>query len=119
MDLFENKMNYAKEAVIYIAKNLTKKDKFSLICYNDTVSVPIRAQKIENLDYIKWAIERIFPSNSTNLSAGIIEGYNQASKYYQTNQVNRILLLSDGLANRGITNSDELGNIWIFIYAKR
>ena len=76
----ENKMNYAKKAALFITDNLIKNDKFSLICYADSATVLIRAQKIENLEYIKWAIEKIYPGNSTNLIAGLLEGYNQATK---------------------------------------
>ena len=107
----ENKLTYAKNAALYVANNLNKDDKFSLVCYDDSVSIPIRAQKIENLDYIKWAIDRIYPGNATNLSAGIAEGYNQAAKYFESTQVNRILLLSDGLANRGISDTKSLSKI--------
>jgi hypothetical protein len=41
----------------------------------------------------------------------MLQGYSEVAKYYKTGQVNRVLLLSDGLTNVGITRSDKLQEI--------
>jgi Ca-activated chloride channel family protein len=56
-------------------------------------------------------IEGLRPGGSTNLGAGLIEGYRQVRRHYIPGGTNRVLLLSDGLANRGITSPRELSRI--------
>ena len=56
-------------------------------------------------------IEGIYPGGSTNLGGGLLEGDEQVRRHFIPGGINRVLLLSDGLANRGITSPDELSRI--------
>ncbi|MCK5534248.1 VWA domain-containing protein [bacterium] len=104
----EKKMEYVKEAAKFVVNNLNREDILSIVTYESEVEVLFEAGKITNKKYILEIIDKIFPGGSTNLSGGMIEGYKQIAKNYRTGQVNRVLLLSDGLANRGITNDESL-----------
>ncbi len=44
---------------------------------------------------------------STNLSGGMLEGYTQVKSTKKEGYVNRVLLLTDGLANAGITEPED------------
>ena len=49
-------------------------------------------------------------------SAGMMEGIAQARKSEDQERVSRVLLLSDGLANRGITDPQKMGKIIQQVY---
>ena len=47
----------------------------------------------------------------TNLSGGMMKGYQEVKSTQKDGFVNRVLLLSDGLANAGITGNEQLKEI--------
>ncbi|MCI0473490.1 MAG: VWA domain-containing protein, partial [Ignavibacteria bacterium] len=47
----------------------------------------------------------------TNLSGGMLKGFNEVESTYRRGYVNRVLLLSDGLANRGISGRSEIAEL--------
>jgi Ca-activated chloride channel homolog len=56
-------------------------------------------------------VDEIAPRGWTNLGGGMAEGFHQAHSFARRGVVSRVILLSDGLANRGITDPRQLGNI--------
>ena len=59
----------------------------------------------------KRLVSDISPRNSTNLGGGMIEGFRQVERHRSREYVNRVILLSDGLANQGVTDPRELNRI--------
>lgn len=99
----EGKLDYAKKAIEFIIKNLTKRDTVSVVVYDDRVDVIVPPTKVVEKEKMVAFIKEVQPGGSTNLSGGMLEGFNQVKKRYRSGQVNRVLLISDGLANVGIT----------------
>jgi Ca-activated chloride channel homolog len=106
-----DKLKYAKIAAKYVIDQLSENDYVSVVEYDNTVDVKVAAQSASNKQSIKNAIETIFDRGGTNLCGGAVEGYRQVKKNYNSNYINRVLLLSDGLANEGITNPSQIENI--------
>lgn len=106
-----DKLKYAKKACKFLVENLEKDDIVSLVTYDDVVKTLSSSKKIDNKSVLKEKIEFIKSGGSTNLSGGMLEGYSQVKSTYDKKRVNRVLLLSDGLANRGITDRNELQKI--------
>ncbi|MEH0154237.1 VWA domain-containing protein [Limibacter armeniacum] len=106
-----DKIRYAKEACKFVANNLSENDLLSLTIYDDVVEVISEAGKLSNKEVFRQKVDGIFSRNTTNLSGGMLEGYNQTQKLYDRNKVNRIFLLSDGLANRGVTEPEQLNKM--------
>jgi Ca-activated chloride channel family protein len=104
----EDKLDYAKKAIEFIIKNLTNRDTVSVVVYDDRVDVIVPPTKAVEKDKITALIKEVEPGGSTNLSGGMLEGFNQVKKSYQSGQVNRVLLISDGLANVGITEPKQI-----------
>jgi Ca-activated chloride channel family protein len=99
------KLGYAKKAAKGIIDQLMDKDLVSIVMYDnsvDTVQSPIT---VVNRDIIKAKIDRITPRGSTNLWGGTEQGYAYVQKNIKPGYINRVLLISDGLANVGITDS--------------
>lgn len=102
------KLEFTKKAVNYAVNHLNANDKLSLIVYDDNVEVLLEAQAVDCKDSIKGVVNRIFPGGCTNLSGGLLAGYREVLKNVKSGQINRILLLTDGLANEGICDKNIL-----------
>ncbi|MBX2992444.1 MAG: VWA domain-containing protein [Bacteroidetes bacterium] len=108
----QRKMEYAKTALATLIDKLERDDIFSLVVYDDVVDVMHSAQRVgSDRNRLKQLVSDIYPRNSTNLGGGMIEGLKQVEKNVGKEYVNRVILLSDGLANQGITSPIELNRI--------
>ncbi len=108
----ESKMNYARAALVALIDQLKRDDIFSLVIYDDVVEVVRAAARVgSEKERIRNLVEDINPRGWTNLGGGMIEGFRQVEKNSCKEYVNRVILLSDGLANQGITDPYRLQNI--------
>lgn len=98
----------AKEAVCRLIDGLRSRDRLSLIAYDDVAEVVFPRSKID-APVMRALVQTIEPWGCTDLSAGLVAGIQQLGT--RSGAIHRVLLLSDGLANRGITNPDQLRNI--------
>ncbi len=105
------KMRYVKKAAREMIDRLDHGDRFSIVAYDDDVRVLVRSESLEDRRHARNMIDRLYPGGSTNLGAGLMEGYEQVRRHFISGGINRVLLLSDGLANRGITSPRELSRI--------
>lgn len=105
---YENKIKFVKLAAKTVVENLSEKDKISIIAYDTNVSTIQKSDYLKNKDDLLKKIDQIMANGTTNLSGGMLEGFGQVKNTYEKNYVNRVLLLSDGLANVGITDKEEL-----------
>ena len=62
-------------------------------------------------DEILDAIDRLRPGGSTNLEAGLRTGYELADDAFVRDGINRVILASDGVANVGVTDPDQLARM--------
>jgi len=107
----KNKLEYVKKAVEYIIDEAGRDDYVSVVMYDDYVDVLQRSDLIRDKHDLREKISKIQPGGFTNLSGGMFEGYDQVNSTYSRGYVNRVLLLSDGLANRGITDRFKLADM--------
>lgn len=102
------KIDYTRQAAQFLVQNLSIHDTLSIVLYNDKVETLLMPEKVQRKDVISQRIATIKPSGTTNLSSGWLEGCTLVRKNYNSQQVNRVILMSDGLANRGVTDSAQL-----------
>ncbi|MGB0930018.1 MAG: vWA domain-containing protein, partial [Chitinophagales bacterium] len=105
------KLKYAREASKIVIDHLDENDKVSIVAYDHEIEVMQPSMSIANnktRKQLKRKIDAIYDNGSTNLGGGMLEGFQQVSDYYDAHYVNRVLLLSDGLANKGIIDPDIL-----------
>ncbi len=103
-----DKLKYAKEAAKFVVQNLGPKDFVSIITYESGVQVVAAAQPVTNKQHLINLIDNVNTGGSTNLSGGMFEGFTQVQVNKSDEYVNRVLLMSDGLANVGISDSASL-----------
>jgi Ca-activated chloride channel family protein len=102
------KIEKARQAAAMIVDRLAPDDVFSLVAFDTTVEVLVPAQHVTDKDAIKRRIARIRPDGTTALYAGVETGARQLQEYVSSKRINRILLLSDGIANVGPSSPGEL-----------
>lgn len=105
------KITQAKEAAKNAIKRLGPNDIVSIITYDSTVHVLVPATKVSDKQAVLAAIDRIRADGSTALFGGISKGAREVRKFLEMDRVNRIILLSDGLANVGPSSPGELGEL--------
>lgn len=105
------KIQYARTAAKHIVDQLGPEDYLSVVMYDQVVEVVYPAGRVESPSQIKSRIDRITDRGSTNLMGGAMKGYDEVRKNYRPGYINRVLLLSDGLANEGITSPTEIERI--------
>lgn len=107
----KNKLEYVKKAVDYLIDEANTDDYISVVTYDDYVDVLQKSQVIRDKYELREKISALQPGGFTNLSEGMFEGYDQVNKSYMRGYVNKVFLLSDGLANRGVTDRHKLAQI--------
>jgi Ca-activated chloride channel family protein len=105
------KIEQAKEAAIMALDMLDERDIVSVVTYSDTVSVLVPATRVSNRRNIRRMIRSVYADGSTALFAGVSKGADEVRKFFDRNKVNRVILLSDGLANVGPDSPAALGDL--------
>ena len=102
------KLEKTKQAAMQLVDRLTREDIFSLIVFSDEARVLVPAQKVEDKDALREKIQAITAEGSTALYAGVKQGADQIEEYLSSKRINRVILLSDGLANVGPSTPRDL-----------
>jgi Ca-activated chloride channel family protein len=106
-----DKIRQAREAAIEAVGRLNGNDIISIVAYDDTVDVLVPATKASDIAVIKNGIRKIKADGSTALFAGVSKCAAEVCKFLARDRVNRIILLSDGMANVGPDSPGALGDL--------
>jgi len=105
------KLKHAKQAAIMAIERLNSEDIVSVVAYDSDVNVLVPATKVSDKTTIFAAINDLEAGSNTALFAGVSRGAREVRKFFDHKRVNRIILLSDGLANEGPSSPEELGEL--------
>ncbi|MCT7970000.1 macro domain-containing protein [Laspinema sp. D1] len=103
-------IEYAKQAASYAVEQLLPSDRVSITIYDDEVETLVPSTLANHKSHLLQQIKGIQVRNSTALHAGWMQGGNQVSQHLNSEHLNRVILLSDGLANVGETNPDVIAS---------
>jgi len=107
-------INLVKQALKFIVGQLKEGDRFSVVSYSTSVTVDIALDYVnkKNKANMLDRIERLHASGSTNLSGGLKTGIDLASAVLNdTNRVRSVFLLTDGMANAGLSNEGTVNMV--------
>ena len=96
-----DKLESVKETARKIVENLSKNDEVAIVVYDDAIDLVQKRIRCSNKEQIYSVISSIYTGGMTNLSGGLLESFKQVNE--KLDGVKRIMLLTDGLANRGVT----------------
>src|SRR5262245_31768783 len=104
----ENKIGFTREAAAFAIGQLLPQDRVSVTVFGNQVETLVPSTLAEDRARLAAAVARIQPRGSTALHAGWTEGGRQVREHLVTGGLNRVLLLTDGLANIGETAPDTI-----------
>ncbi len=104
----DDKMSRVKESLRTMVDKLRPDDIVSLVVFDSEAGVLFPAARIGNGDEIKKVIDCLEPNGGTNLHSGLMLGYKEAQKNYRKDSTNRVILLTDGIANVGVIEPSRI-----------
>jgi Ca-activated chloride channel homolog len=103
-----SKLSYARKAARFLAGELTPRDRLAIVTFDDEVNVLVPSQPVlDPLTFIS-AINTIDAGGCTALFDGWLAGSTQVAQQLDPTALNRVLLLSDGQANQGLTDAGAI-----------
>ncbi len=101
----------AKAAANVALERLSAQDMVSIVAYNHEVAVLQPAAQLGDGRSLAQKIDRLTADGRTALHAGVVSGAAEVERNLDEARVNRVILLSDGLANVGPSSPRELGEL--------
>ena len=105
------KIRKAKEAAIIAVDRLGGKDIVSVVAYDHNIRVLVPATKVSDKNAIRNGINQLSAGGNTALFGGVSKGSSELRKFLDKKRVNRVILISDGLANVGPSSPKQLGEL--------
>ncbi|MDD5309672.1 MAG: VWA domain-containing protein [Deltaproteobacteria bacterium] len=95
-----------------IAHNLTKGDVVSIVTWNQDANVLLSSHVVDGPDdeVLLGKINGLLADGTTDLHQGLVKAYELASENASGSRMNRVILVSDGQANTGITDHDIIAD---------
>ncbi|WP_296402567.1 VWA domain-containing protein [Psychrobacter sp.] len=106
-----DKLQLAKSSLKLLTKELRAQDTITLITYAGNTEVVLPATAGNQTQKILNAIDNLSSSGSTNGEAAIKLAYQQAEANFKKQGINRILMLTDGDFNVGVSNVEDMLDI--------
>ncbi len=101
----------ARKAASAAVELMKSDDIISIITYDSDVRVIVPATKKGDGAEILSKIQKIHAGGTTALHAGTKKGGEEVEKFLDKERINRVILLSDGLANVGPSTPEEAGEL--------
>jgi len=112
----QGKIEYLRKASKLAVDRLNSQDTLSIVEYDDQITLMVPAKRVGNLSEVKAMIDALEPRGSTNLAGGMVRGAEEARGALNgpasgDGTITRVMLMSDGLANTGVTNPQEIAEL--------
>ena len=101
-------LDEAKRSAIMMVNQMHSDDRIAIITYHSETELVVPSTLCEDKEEIIHRIDGITEGGATALHAGWLMGAEEVAKNKTEKSLNRVLLLSDGNANQGLTNVSEI-----------
>ena len=105
-----SKLSYARKAARFLAAELSSRDRLAIITFDDEVQVLVPSTPVNDPQPFIAAINTIHSGGCTALFDGWLAGATEVANHLDPAALNRVLLLSDGGANHGICDAEEIAS---------
>lgn len=103
-----DKLSKVKAALLVLVSQLREADVLSITVFDSSAQVLWPAHTLSDREAVRRVIRSLEPGSSTNIHAGLMLGYHEALKNYRKDITNRVILLTDGIANQGVTEPSQI-----------
>ncbi len=103
-----DKLSKVKEALLTLVNQLRETDTLSIVVFDSEAEVLRPAREVGDREEVRRLIRSIQTGSSTNIHAGLVLGYKEALKQFKREGTNRVVLLTDGIANQGVTDPAQI-----------
>ena len=97
-----------QKALLAFLNKLRAGDRVSIVGFSNEARVVFRSTAPLVPKALEVAVESITADGSTNLHAGLMLGYEEVAANFDAGKTNRVILLTDGQANQGVTDAAEI-----------
>lgn len=97
------RLDLVRRALHTLVDQLVPGDQVSIVSFRETAQVVAESTAVTYRSELHEAVDMLGAGGSTNLSDGLEAGYRLAAGAFREDATNRVILLSDGLANTGET----------------
>jgi Ca-activated chloride channel homolog len=104
----QNRLGLVKQALQILVSRLRPQDSVGIVVFGSSARVVLQPTAVERRDQIEAAINRLSTEGSTNAEAGLRLGYEMAMKNFRATYTNKVIFCSDGVANTGLTNPNDI-----------
>ncbi|MEU1126889.1 von Willebrand factor type A domain-containing protein, partial [Streptomyces sp. NPDC005899] len=103
------RLDLARTSLGILTDELRDDDSVSLVTFSGEAETRLPMTRLRgNRTRIRDAVAALEPGDSTNVAAGVERGYEEAVDGHREGATNRVVLLSDALANTGETDADAI-----------
>ena len=102
------RLELVKHALRLLVSQMHPGDSIAIVGFNNSAGVILPMTSAQSRGVIEAAIYGLQPNGGTNAEGGLKLGYEVASAGLTTGAHNRVVLLSDGVANIGQTDQDRI-----------
>jgi Ca-activated chloride channel family protein len=99
------RLDLVQDALHTLVNQLRPTDSVAIVAFSSRARVVREMTRVAEKADLNAAIDKLHPEESTNLEAGLVLGYLVARDGFRPSATNRVIILSDGLANTGNTDS--------------
>ena len=103
-----DKMSRVKESLRTMMGKLRPDDYVAIVAFDTTANVLCHSNPLGNGSGVRGAIESLSPGGATNLHGGLMLGYVEAKRHFRAGATNRVILLTDGIANEGVVDPKRI-----------
>ncbi|MFC9845276.1 von Willebrand factor type A domain-containing protein [Streptomyces sp. NPDC060223] len=103
------RLDLAKDSLDVMTDRLRDDDSVALVTFSDEAETVLPMTRLgDHRGRVHDAVDSLEPQSSTNLGAGVETGYATATEGLREGATNRVVLVSDALANTGDTDADTI-----------
>ncbi|TLS43386.1 VWA domain-containing protein [Streptomyces montanus] len=103
------RLDLVKDSLGVMTDQLRDDDSVAIVTFSDEAETVLPMTRLgDHRGRVHEAIDTLKPTLSTNLGAGVETGYGTAVEGLREGATNRVVLLSDALANTGETDADTI-----------
>jgi Ca-activated chloride channel family protein len=103
-----DRIGMARTALKLLLASLAPADRIQLVAYDDRARVILEPTAASQSNAVLAAFDSLQCNGSTNLEDGMRTAYERAARAFRPGAENRVILISDGVANLGTGEAQEI-----------